>query len=187
MNNLLDKKLKEIGFCCEWGWCSMVQPKVLRGLKRGSAKAVAAKYGVSERTVFHARRRFDNGASMCQGCDNCIKHARDKGQEIEITVSFPCTIKVADGGGSSKEVWLITFRDFAEIKETAPITHDKMMVAQLALVNAIEYRMSKLQNVPFPSRAWEGDRLIDVPSGIVAKMLDYKKFHMTREPKKFGV
>lgn len=175
--------VKRVGYCCEFGWCNMMQRKELRGLKRLSIHSTASKLDVSPRTISNARRRFDRGEMLCEGLETCQKHVWKDKEPPKVTFSYAYTLRLASNGQGA-DSWLITFRDFSEIKEYVPVSHDYEMAAALVLTDAIEARIKNRLVVPFPSRAWEGDRLVATTPQLAERMMDYHKFFMNKNKDK---
>ena len=171
----LETKLQAAGYCCTFGWCSLTQQKEMRRHKRTKAITVAAKLDVHMQTIFNARRKYDNGKLMCQGMPNCQKALFASIEPVAMVFSYPARFVLA-----IEDQWLITFRDFPEIKEYCRPNLDHFVAAQLALEAAIDERIRRLRVVPFPSRAWEGDRMVEVPKGVSERMMDYRKFFLTK-------
>lgn len=175
----MENKLQTAGFCCPFGWCLLTQQKATRGHQRTKARTWAMKMVVSEATIFNMRRRFDNGALLCQGLPNCQKGIAEPGKPVDITFLFPGRFTLA-----SDDNWLITFRDFPEIREYASPSVDKFVIAALALEAAIDLRIRVLRNIPTPSRAAEGERLVEISGKVAGRLMDYKKFYISKNPEK---
>lgn len=157
--------------CCLFAWCMFFQQKTMRGHKRTSGRAMAIKNGVSDQTVFNIRKRFDSGELVCEGRDCCQKRLFDGSQVPTILITYAATFRLAPD-----DRWLITFRDFPEIQEYANRQSDPKIVAQLALEAAILQRVRELRVVPFPSRPWKDDHMVETPARIADQLQDYKKF-----------
>lgn len=176
----LEFKVKNVmGLCCVYGWCMMFQQKPVRGHKRMSASAMASRMGVSMETIFRTRRAFDNEKLVCEGRECCQRHLFDKSERTTLIVSYPATFRLTAGDDNNDRV-LITFRDFAEIREYTPPSIDPKIAAQLALEDAILKRMAVMRVVPFPSQPWLGDRMVDTPARLSDRLHDYKKFFLKK-------
>jgi hypothetical protein len=69
------KVLKAQGWCCEYAFMALNQHPDNRGLtnRKGGATYWSLRLEVCERTIYHARARFDRGEMKCEGCGGCLK------------------------------------------------------------------------------------------------------------------
>lgn len=52
-----------LGYCCTWAFFSIFRKTAV----------IAARLGVSTRTVQRGKARVDDGLDKCRGCKNCMK------------------------------------------------------------------------------------------------------------------
>lgn len=53
----------DLGYCCEWAFFRLFK----------QTSFIAARLGVSRRTVCYHKARFKTGELTCQGCPTCLK------------------------------------------------------------------------------------------------------------------
>lgn len=71
----------------------------------------------------------------------------------------------AEGG------FVVTFRDIPEAITQGDTEVEALEMAADVLVSAMEFYFDDKRSVPLPSRARRGERLIDLPASVAAKVL----------------
>jgi antitoxin HicB len=67
--------------------------------------------------------------------------------------------------------YVVTFRDIPEAITQGDDDADAMTMAEDALLSSIEFYLENKRQVPAPSKARSGERLVNLPAGISAKVL----------------
>ncbi|MBY0445590.1 MAG: type II toxin-antitoxin system HicB family antitoxin [Burkholderiales bacterium] len=81
-------------------------------------------------------------------------------------MKYPATFTAAKEGG-----FVVTFRDIPECVTQGDDEADALFMAQDALVCAMDFYFEDKRSVPAPSKAKKGERLIELPLSIAAKVL----------------
>lgn len=79
---------------------------------------------------------------------------------------YPAQFEVAPEGG-----FVITFRDIPEAITQGDSEEEAMEMAVDVLVSAMDFYFDDKRPVPLPSEALKGERLIELPPGLSAKIL----------------
>ena len=79
---------------------------------------------------------------------------------------YPAKFKPAKEGG-----FVVTFRDIPEAITQGESVEDAMMQARDALETALDFYFDDRREVPAPSKARRGERLIELPASLSAKVL----------------
>lgn len=81
-------------------------------------------------------------------------------------MQYPAQFEEASEGG-----YVVTFRDIPEAITQGDTEAEALVMAADALVTAMDFYFEDHRLVPAPSKARPGDRLIDLPPSITAKVL----------------
>jgi antitoxin HicB len=79
---------------------------------------------------------------------------------------YPAKFKPAKEGG-----FVVTFRDIPEAITQGESVEDAMIQARDALETALDFYFDDRREVPAPSKARRGERLIGLPASLSAKVL----------------
>lgn len=79
---------------------------------------------------------------------------------------YPARFAEALEGG-----FVVTFRDIPEAVTQGDTEAEAMEMAEDVLVSSIEHYLNERRTVPMPSPALGGDRLVQLPPGVAAKVL----------------
>jgi antitoxin HicB len=79
---------------------------------------------------------------------------------------YPAKLKPAKEGG-----FVVTFRDIPEAITQGESVEDAMIRARDALETALDFYFDDRREVPAPSKARRGERLIELPASLAAKVL----------------
>lgn len=79
---------------------------------------------------------------------------------------FPARFTPADEGG-----FVVTFRDIPEAITQGDSESEAEAMAEDVLISAMDFYFDDRRPVPAPSAAAEGERLIELPASIAAKVL----------------
>ena len=79
---------------------------------------------------------------------------------------YPAKFKPAKEGG-----FVVTFRDIPEAITQGESVEDAMIRARDALETALDFYFDDRREVPAPSKARRGERLIELPASLSAKVL----------------
>jgi antitoxin HicB len=79
---------------------------------------------------------------------------------------YPAKFKPAKEGG-----FVVTFRDIPEAITQGESVEDAMIQARDALETALDFYFDDRREVPAPSKARRGERLIELPASLSAKVL----------------
>jgi antitoxin HicB len=79
---------------------------------------------------------------------------------------YPARFKLAKEGG-----FVVTFRDIPEAITQGESVEGAMMRARDALETALDFYFDDRREVPAPSKARRGERLIELPASLSAKVL----------------
>ncbi len=79
---------------------------------------------------------------------------------------YPAKLKPAREGG-----FVVTFRDIPEAITQGESIEDAMIQARDALQTALDFYFDDRREVPAPSKARRGERLIELPASVSAKVL----------------
>jgi antitoxin HicB len=79
---------------------------------------------------------------------------------------YPARFKPAKEGG-----FVVTFRDIPEAITQGESVEGAMMHARYALETALDFYFDDRHEVPAPSKARRGERLIELPASLSAKVL----------------
>jgi antitoxin HicB len=79
---------------------------------------------------------------------------------------YPAKFKPAKEGG-----FVVTFRDIPEAITQGESVDDAMIQARDALETALDFYFDDRRVVPAPSKARRGERLIELPASLAAKVL----------------
>jgi len=79
---------------------------------------------------------------------------------------YPAKFKPAKEGG-----FVVTFRDIPEGITQGESVEDAMIQARDALETALDFYFDDRREVPAPSKARRGERLIELPASLSAKVL----------------
>jgi len=79
---------------------------------------------------------------------------------------YPAKLKPAKEGG-----FVVTFRDIPEAITQGESIEDAMIQARDALQTALDFYFDDRREVPAPSKARRGERLIELPASVSAKVL----------------
>lgn len=80
-------------------------------------------------------------------------------------MKYPATFTEEDGG------YVVTFRDIPEAITQGDDEADALAMAKDVLIAAMEVYFDEKRQVPTPSAAQRGDRLITLPASIAVKVL----------------
>lgn len=78
---------------------------------------------------------------------------------------YPASLEQAEEGG-----FVVTFRDIPEAITQAATETEAMEMARDALITAMDFYFEDRRAVPAPSQAEAGEKLIDLPPSISAKV-----------------
>ncbi len=81
-------------------------------------------------------------------------------------MKYPATFTQADEGG-----FVVTFRDIPEAITQGDNEADALAMARDALVTAMDFYFEDRRQVPVPSEAQKGERLVALPVSVSAKVL----------------
>lgn len=79
---------------------------------------------------------------------------------------YPAKFEAAEDGG-----FVVTFRDIPEAITQGDTESSAMEMAEDALVTSMDFYFEDKRAVPMPSKAKSGERLVELPTGIAAKVL----------------
>jgi antitoxin HicB len=79
---------------------------------------------------------------------------------------YPAKLKPTKEGG-----FVVTFRDIPEAITQGESIEDAMIQARDALQTALDFYFDDRREVPAPSKARRGERLIELPASVSAKVL----------------
>jgi antitoxin HicB len=79
---------------------------------------------------------------------------------------YPAKFKPAKEGG-----FVVTFRDIPEAITQGESVEDAMIQARDALQTALDFYFDDRREIPAPSKARGGERLIELPASLSAKVL----------------
>ncbi len=79
---------------------------------------------------------------------------------------YPAHFEPAPEGG-----FVVTFRDIPEAITQGDTEAEAMEMAEDVLYSAMEFYFEDKRSVPLPSAAKRGERLIDLPASVAAKVL----------------
>jgi antitoxin HicB len=79
---------------------------------------------------------------------------------------YPAKFKLANEGG-----FVVTFRDIPEAIIEGESIEDAMIQARGALETALDFYFDDRREIPAPSKARRGERLIELPASLSAKVL----------------
>lgn len=79
---------------------------------------------------------------------------------------YPARFEAAEEGG-----YVVTFRDIPEAITQGDTEDEAMEMAADVLVSSMDFYFDDKRPVPLPSRAKSGERLIDLPVSVSAKVL----------------
>jgi antitoxin HicB len=79
---------------------------------------------------------------------------------------YPAKFKLAKEGG-----FVVTFRDIPEAIIEGESIEDAMIQARGALETALDFYFDDRREIPAPSKARRGERLIELPASLSAKVL----------------
>lgn len=65
MYKVLEPLIKQMGFCCLYGF--------IRQTRKVTSFLISEKLGVSSRTVDYNRKKVDYGWEVCKDCRGCLK------------------------------------------------------------------------------------------------------------------
>lgn len=81
-------------------------------------------------------------------------------------MSYPATFKADPSGG-----FVVTFRDIPEAITQGDDEHEATEMAVDALITAMDFYFEDQRKVPMPSAPKRGERLIELPISLAAKVL----------------
>lgn len=81
-------------------------------------------------------------------------------------MQYPATFAPDESGG-----FVVTFRDIPEAITQGDTESEALEMAQDALITAMDFYFEDRRPVPEPSEPVEGERLIDLPVSVSAKVL----------------
>ena len=84
---------------------------------------------------------------------------------------YPAQFEAAPEGG-----FVVTFRDIPEAITQGDTEEEAMEMAKDALVTAMDFYFEDRRNVPAPSAALSGERLVPLPPSVYAKVLLLNEF-----------
>jgi antitoxin HicB len=67
--------------------------------------------------------------------------------------------------------YVVTFRDIPEAITQGDDEAEAMTMAEEVLISAIEFYLEDKRQVPPPSKAKKGERIVSLPAGVTAKVL----------------
>jgi antitoxin HicB len=79
---------------------------------------------------------------------------------------YPARFKPAPEGG-----FVATFRDIPEAITQGDTEDETLVMAEDALVTAMDFYFEDRRAVPAPSKARRGERLVELPTSVAAKVL----------------
>ena len=79
---------------------------------------------------------------------------------------YPATFNSAEEGG-----FVVTFRDIPEAITQGDDKTEAIMMAEDALLTAMDFYFEDKRPVPMPSKPLEGEVLIELPTSVFAKVL----------------
>lgn len=79
---------------------------------------------------------------------------------------YPAHFEAVPEGG-----YVVTFRDVPEAITQGDTEEEAMAMAEDALVTAMDFYFEGQRVVPSPSRAHKGERLVELPPSVVAKIM----------------
>lgn len=79
---------------------------------------------------------------------------------------YPARFEAAPEGG-----FVVTFRDIPEAITQGDTETEAMAMAEDVLVSAMDFYFEDRRPVPMPSRVKAGERLVDLPASVAAKVL----------------
>ncbi len=88
--------------------------------------------------------------------------------------AYPATFESEDDGG-----FVVTFRDLPEAVTQGDDLDDALVAAMYVLGVALEFRIKRDEPWPEPSPVAEGERLIELPVLIEAKLALMRRMHET--------
>lgn len=80
-------------------------------------------------------------------------------------MKYPATFTPETGG------FIVTFRDIPEAITQGDTEQEALNMARDALITAMDFYFEDRRPVPAPSKAKPGERMIDLPIGLSAKVL----------------
>lgn len=79
---------------------------------------------------------------------------------------YPATFEKEDSG-----LYAVSFRDIPEALTCGDSYEDALVMAKDALVTAMDFYFETNRSVPLPSKAKDGEVLIELPPSISAKVI----------------
>lgn len=79
---------------------------------------------------------------------------------------YPANFAPADEGG-----YIVTFRDIPEAITQGDTEAEAMAMAEDVLISAMDFYFEDRRAVPVPSKAKRGERLVELPASVAAKVL----------------
>ncbi len=81
-------------------------------------------------------------------------------------MKYPAVFEPAEEGG-----FIVSFRDIPEAITQGDTEEEALAMAQDALVTAMDFYLEDGRQVPMPSRRLKGEKLVEMPVSVSAKVL----------------